>query len=291
MLSLNRALCRTASDGGSGDSERRRQVPSRCLLHWWRRLVLQLLVVSQAARFQEVLTGLDYMNDRKKKQLQDRLDAAPSDRKKEKGRPTTSRVTTPGAKGKILAPSRSATAKARLRPEDCPHAEDRVVPRGGHLLWFTCLDCGTRWERLEGDSSIQVATAPALPAEDHERVTATPPKCRCDLPMVIRCEPQDRTALFWGCANYGRTSGCRLVTKLRPGDLTTTEGRPVQEYSMVDVDDLEEVPQLTTTAAAVATYRALRNEGKSEAAAAAVVTRMATDQETAEEILAALAAA
>jgi len=99
-------------------------------------MALQLMVVSQAAKWQTVLTGLDCTKNRKTKELEERLgmSADPAAKKKNQKKPSSQqqRVTTPMAKGKVLPPSKSV--KARLRAEDCPHAPDRAVARGGHIL-------------------------------------------------------------------------------------------------------------------------------------------------------------
>jgi hypothetical protein len=107
-------------------------------------MALQLLVVSQAAMWQTVLTGVDSMNNRRTKELEERL-GRPNDpaagKKNSKKATQQQRVATPMAKGRVLPPSKSV--KPRLRAEGCPHAQDRVMARGGHILWLTCLDCGT----------------------------------------------------------------------------------------------------------------------------------------------------
>ena len=60
------------------------------------------------------------------------------------------------AKGKAL--SRSTASKFTLDPEVCPHAEEDLSnPRGGRgeLKWFTCLKCGSRWERVESSTTTK----------------------------------------------------------------------------------------------------------------------------------------
>ena len=291
MLSLNRVLC--SSIAGEVPDGGRKQVPSRSLLHWWRRMALQLMVVSQAAKWQTVLTGMDGMNNRKTKELEERLgrsdDPAANKKNSKKASAQQQRVTTPMAKGKVLPPSKSV--KARLRAEDCPHVPDRVVARGGHILWLTCLDCGTRWERLEGQESIQLVKAPLAVTKMDQSLA---PLCRCQRPMVIRKEPDDDRKMFWGCAAYGKTSGCRLVRELRPGDQVPKEAKGPQEFSLVELDEemdaeQELVPVTTTVEAALTRYKMLRAQGRSEASAASAVTRMAPDDAAAEAILEAIA--
>jgi len=290
MLSLNRVLC--SSLAGEKAAGERKQVPSRSLLHWWRRMALQLLVVSQAAQWQTVLTGLDSMSDRRTKELEERLgktDDQATTKKNSKKASNLQRVTTPMAKGRILPPSKSV--KPRIRPEDCPHVADRIVARGGHILWLTCLDCGTRWERLEGEESIQLTKAPlATTKMDQSKA----PTCRCQRPMVIRQEPDDDRKMFWGCAAYGKITGCRLVKELRPGDQIPKKKTGPQEFSLVELDETmdedQELIQVTTTVeAALIRYKALREQGRSEASAASMVTRMAPDDAAAEAILEAIA--
>ena len=123
------------------------------------------------------------------------------------------------------------------------------------------------------------------------------PTCRCQQPMVIRKEPDDDRKMFWGCAAFGKTTGCRLVKELRPGDRVPTEAKRPQEFSMVgpneldeDMDeDQEQVPVTAMLEAALTKYKALRAQGRSEASAAAMVTRMAPDEAAAEAILEAIA--
>ena len=67
-----------------------------------------------------------------------------------------------------------------------------------------------------------------------------------------------------------------------------------QEFSLVELDeelddDQELVPVTTTVGAALTRYKTLRAQGRSEASAASMVTRMAPDDAAAEAILEAIA--
>ena len=144
---------------------------------------------------------------------------------------------------------------------------------------------------MEGGESLQLVKAPlAVTKLD----LSSAPLCRCQRPMVIRKEPDDDRKMFWGCAAYGKTSGCRLVRELRPGDQAPKEAKGPQEFSLVELDEVmdeeqELVPVTTTVEAALTRYKMLRAQGRSEASAASTVTRMAPDDAAAEAILEAIA--
>jgi len=144
---------------------------------------------------------------------------------------------------------------------------------------------------LEGGKSIHLVKAPLAVTKLDQ---SSAPLCRCLQPMVLWKEPNDDRLMFWGCSAYGRSSGCRLVKELRPGDRVPTVVRGPQEFNLVgmdeEMDDEQElVPVTTTVGAALTRYKTLRAQGRSEASAASMVTRLAPDDAAAETIMEAIA--
>ena len=61
--------------------------------------------------------------------------------------------------GRPLEPSR--VGGYRVSPDQCTHPLERMKARGGaaaqggRLYWWTCADCGNRWERISAEESAQ----------------------------------------------------------------------------------------------------------------------------------------
>jgi len=118
----------------------------------WKRLILLLRMIHMHA-----LTGamISYMEDMREFKAKRALESyhklagstlPPAAAVK---KPYDKNAPKPMAKGKALA--RSKTSTWRLEPEDCIHRPEQMSqPRGGRggAMWVTCLDCGSRWERV-----------------------------------------------------------------------------------------------------------------------------------------------
>ena len=58
--------------------------------------------------------------------------------------------------------SRSTAVQYVFDPEMCPHS--RLEPRGNKdMLWFTCLKCGSRWERVAPEVPVLVPQGRLVP--------------------------------------------------------------------------------------------------------------------------------
>ena len=131
----------------------------------WKRLVIMLGVAENHATTGAVLTYLEQLRKRiAEEKYEEYKRAAGSSRSSDKVFTTNLRKLNrqsqtgnmPMAKGRALP--RSTTSRFSLDPEVCSHAEEDLSnPRGGrgNLKWFTCLKCGSRWERVESNTTTQ----------------------------------------------------------------------------------------------------------------------------------------
>ncbi|CAK8990659.1 Integrase catalytic domain-containing protein, partial [Durusdinium trenchii] len=97
---------------------------------------------------------------------------------------------------------RSTACKTwHCEPSDCAHPEDQLRQRGSkNFYWWTCLDCGSRWARVEWAADAAVnsgAQSSTDPPTAVELVTKSlmsypaklpPPKHRSDLPTLTITE-------------------------------------------------------------------------------------------------------
>ena len=104
---------------------------------------------------------------------------------------------------------RSTACKTwHCEPSDCAHPEDKLRQRGSkNFYWWTCLDCGSRWARVEWAADAAVnsgAQSSTDPPTAVELVTKSlmsypaklpPPKHRSDLPTLTITElsPEEMT--------------------------------------------------------------------------------------------------
>jgi len=82
---------------------------------------------------------------------------------KNKAKAKSKNLTAPLHKYRGKPLSRSMTQQWIYSPDLCPHKDEWLVPRGNKdELWFTCLKCGNRWERLESPY-VPIGDAPTIP--------------------------------------------------------------------------------------------------------------------------------
>ena len=131
--------------------------------HRWKRMVLMMGVSMMHALTGVIVQTLEVIRERQAAEaLETYLKYASSADRAKLNPPAKKTLGTnrPMAKGKAL--SRSKTQKWQMEPEDCPHTQ-MSNPRGGRgeTFWWTCLQCGSRWERVHSESSGSAPTEPA----------------------------------------------------------------------------------------------------------------------------------
>ena len=147
--------------------------PPRWYFNWLRVIVLTKIVTVHAT-MGHLLESMEKMRVRKVNELKDRLRRAEgmglptipegfTSLPTKKGKKTA--VDAPMAKGKPIA--RSKTKKWRTEPDDCLHPPHMMSnPRGGRAghVWWTCEECGSRWERVH-HSQLCAITDGTTPTE------------------------------------------------------------------------------------------------------------------------------
>ena len=157
--------------------------PSDQVVFRWRRLTIMVGLVDMHASSGSIMSHLELMRDRIAE------DARRAYEKAAGAKATVTKKTVRGhhnmsnkeatAVGKPLP--RSTTGSWIYDPELCTHA--RLEPRGNkNLLWFTCLKCGSRWERV-------FPTAPATDPQTPSRSAAPPASAVAASGPVVKMDP------------------------------------------------------------------------------------------------------
>ena len=136
--------------------------PSDEVVFRWRRLTMMIGLVDVHASSGSILNHLETMRERIAEQARRAYEKAAGAgakvTKTETKAPTKKSANAEATQvGKPLP--RSTTKNWIFDPEMRPHA--RLEPRGNkNMLWFTCLKCGSRWERvaLVVDHSVSTPT-------------------------------------------------------------------------------------------------------------------------------------
>ena len=112
-----------------------------------------------------------------------------------------------GGVGKELGRSQSSTATKNAN--DCKHTS--LKARGNaHTLWWTCVDCGQRWERTD-DAMYQKEAATRLSPTDVLQKMADSQTCpSCSRQMELRMDKAGK--IFWGCLGFPRLCRAILMT-------------------------------------------------------------------------------
>eukprot|EP00913_Durusdinium_trenchii_P021790 g20473.t1 len=131
----------------------------------WKRLVLAVMLIFKNMRNELVM---EYLTQRQEIDLPDFEDDRKKHVKSQSADPTQWKVRM--GIGKPL--SRSVAQKSWQRdPDSCPHPEDQLRHRAGRgHFWYTCLGCGSRWERL------QLPEDPAASSSSSTQIVKTPPR-------------------------------------------------------------------------------------------------------------------
>ena len=203
---------RLAAQSAKKDAETADLPKSKVSIRWlaaWRRMALRALWIGVVAMNAAVVEAWERMAERQLEEAKRRNPELTTKAKPTKSKKAEKATVKPMAKGAPL--TRSKQVKARLEPEDCPHAEDRIQARGGRageatFHWLTCLDCGSRWTRVD-DQGRQMQPAPSTQISG--------PTCECGKPRVMRTNPLD-DSMFWGCSVYPT---CTRTKKIKAEDL------------------------------------------------------------------------
>ena len=140
--------------------------PSDQVVFRWRRLTIMVGLVDMHASSGSIMSHLEKMRERLAEEAKRAYEKA-----------TGSKVTTTTTKNTTATRNkaqnkeatevgrplpRSTTTQYVFDPEMCQHS--RLEPRGNkNLLWFTCLKCGSRWERVALEVPVLVPQGRLVP--------------------------------------------------------------------------------------------------------------------------------
>ena len=140
--------------------------PSDQVVFRWRRLTILVGLVDMHASSGSIMSHLEKMRERLAEEAKRAYEKA-----------TGSKVTTTTTKNTTATRNkaqnkeatevgrplpRSTTTQYVFDPEMCQHS--RLEPRGNkNLLWFTCLKCGSRWERVAPEVPVLVPQGRLVP--------------------------------------------------------------------------------------------------------------------------------
>ena len=185
----------------------------------WKRLVIMLGVAENHATTGAIITYLEQMRKRiaEEKYEEYKRAAGSSADKVLKPKNKSQTGTKPMAKGKAL--SRSTACQYTLDPEVCPHAaEDLSEPRGGRggAKWFTCLKCGSRWERVESTTTTpSTESIPTSSPQTSPSVNLTPPVAKRKVEMFPTATASDSPSVFMTHYDWTPTaSGAEIFSRL-----------------------------------------------------------------------------
>lgn len=204
-------------DAQASSSGKKRTPPEK-LVSYWRRMVMMVMRVYMDVLMQ---SAMDYLMSRNQP-----IKNAKS--KDKKGNGSKDRSKAAANQGKVRRgignplPRSRAHVQWNFEPKDCVHDEDRLRQRGAKdSFWWTCLDCGARWERVEWAPDKKVNEGKAMSSTDgaqeemEEMATSTqviltnstiaypeklpPPKSRPELNSLVIAEThqalQDKKAV------------------------------------------------------------------------------------------------
>ena len=170
--SLQSAIYNLIDSDEDTKQKKKKMGEKKCEAAWFR-IVTALLFMLRTTRQQMVL---DYLQ--KKGNVEETVDV--QDKKVKFQTATKKGKGTPIAQG-IGAPlARSSTQKYwEKEPEECPHAAEYLRCRSNRFqTWWTCLTCGSRWERTNdttsGSTSLEVPETPD--AKNLKTMVGTYPK-------------------------------------------------------------------------------------------------------------------
>ena len=147
----------------------------------WKRLVLAIFLIFKNARSEMVM---EYLRSREPEYFDAQGDEIKEKKKHTRGKGMDPETVLRMGIGKPL--TRSVAQKDwQFTTDICPHKSVFLRHRAGRgQHWFTCLQCGARWERLLlGESSASSSTM-AVPATSNPQgypKTIPPPRYRTDL--------------------------------------------------------------------------------------------------------------
>lgn len=219
---ISKWLSEDDQQDAQASSSGKKRTPPEKLVSYWRRMVMMVMRVYMDVLMQ---SAMDYLMSRN----QPIKNAKNKDKKgngsKDKSKPPASLGKVRRGIGNPLPRSR-AHVQWHCEPKDCAHEEDRLRQRGAKdSFWWTCLDCGARWERVEWSPDKKVNEGKAMSstdaAQDDSSMTASsvviltnssvaypeklpPPKSRPELNSLVITET--RKALKDKKAMKGQTS-------------------------------------------------------------------------------------
>ena len=151
------------------------QKPKQNKLLGWRRVVLALLTLMATTRSEMVM---EYLISKRGTMATEDMEEKKKDLTGRKKKDPDSKIRQ--AIGKPLNRSQSQK-KWNREVSSCAHEEEYLRHRAGKgHFWYTCLQCGGRWERLETTSSS--STQVVQTTESNYPTYLPPPRSRPDLP-------------------------------------------------------------------------------------------------------------
>ena len=148
--------------------------PSDQVVFRWRRLTIVVGLVDMHASSGSIMSHLEHMRERIAEDARRAFEKA-SGTKTTVAKKTTKTNSVLNAEatevGRPLP--RSTTGKWIFDPSQCHHTQ--LAPRGNkNLLWFTCLTCGSRWERVVPQAAATEPQAPSREAAPPASAVAAP---------------------------------------------------------------------------------------------------------------------
>ena len=148
------------------DPRPKQRTPPEKLLMAWRRMVLTTLHM-----WAEILcqTVTDYLTSRNRGTI---VKMPPRETKQKEHNMEKKNTKIRRGIGQTLTRSKACKEWSK-EPSECAHEEDQLRQRGSKdMFWWTCLSCGSRWERLEW-APDQALNSGAASSEDFHGQAAT----------------------------------------------------------------------------------------------------------------------
>ena len=156
-----------AEDVEDMEQNRRKKTPPETLLKHWRRMTMAVFRYYVAILVQ---SAMDYLTSRNKGTM---ATLAPKDKSKSKAKELKDATKIRRGIGQPL-PRSTASKTWPCEPSECAHEEDQLRQRGAkNSFWWTCLNCGSRWERLEWAPDQEINSGKGVASSSKETTGAS----------------------------------------------------------------------------------------------------------------------
>ena len=207
--------------------------PSDQVVFRWRRLTILVGLVDMHATSGSIMSHLEQMRERIAEDARRAYEKA-SGTKTTVTKKTTKTNSVRNAEATVVGKPlpRSTTGSWIFDPSQCHHT--KLAPRGNkNLLWFTCLTCGSRWERV-------VPTTPATDPQTPSRSAAPPASAVAAPGPVVKMDPAP-SMIILKSSPVDKTK----VTTLDPNQKRKTEDFQMVGFSALGQKVYERYQELT----------------------------------------------